>query len=66
MQPRQLKQIAKDPIKIHVWDGISLWGASNVVMFTGIRNAVSLMVVLEAGLLLFKNSSVMASLIPRQ
>ena len=53
LQPRQLKQRAKHPIKIHVWGGISLWGATKVIMFTGIMNAERLRVILEAGLLPF-------------
>ena len=51
LQPRLLKQRAKHPIKIHVWGGISLRGATKVIMFSGIMNAERLRVVLEAGLL---------------
>lgn len=53
LQPRLLKQRAKHPIKIHVWGGISLRGATRVIMFSGIINAPRLAVVLEAGLLPF-------------
>ena len=41
------------PVKIHIWAGISCKGASRVVMFTGILNAVRLAEVLKAGLLPF-------------
>ena len=53
LQPRQLKQRAKHPIKIHVWGGISVKGATKVIMFTGIMNAQRLGLILEAGLLPF-------------
>lgn len=36
-----------------MWDGISLWGAAKVIIFSGIMNAEWLRVVLEAGLLPF-------------
>lgn len=39
LQPRNLKQRAKHPVKIHVWGGISSKGATRVVMFSGIMNA---------------------------
>lgn len=53
LQPRKLKQRAKHPVKIHVWGGISVKGATRVIMFTGIMNAQRLRVILEAGLLPF-------------
>ena len=53
LQPRILKQRAKHPIKIHIWGGISQKGATRLVMFTGIMNAVCLGAVYEAGLLPF-------------
>ena len=52
-QPRLLKQRPKHPVKIHVWEGISSRGATNIIMFTGIINAQRLRRVLEAGLLPF-------------
>lgn len=55
LQPRNLKQRAKHPVKIHVWGGISSKGATRVVMFSGIMNAKRLAKVLEAGLLPFIN-----------
>ena len=51
LQPRLLKQRAKHPIKIHIWGGISVKGATKVVMFTGTMNAERLGIILEAGLL---------------
>ena len=39
LQPRTLKQRAKHPVKIHIWGGISVRGATKVIMFTGIMNA---------------------------
>ena len=53
LQPRKLKQRANHLIKVHVWGGISLRGAMNVVIFTGIINAQRFRVVLKAGLLPF-------------
>ena len=53
LQPQILKQRAKHPIKIHIWGGISGKGATCLVMFTGIMNAIRLGAVYEAGLLSF-------------
>ena len=53
LQPRLLKQRAKHPIKIHIWGGISVRGATKVIMFTGNMNAERLGIILEAGLLPF-------------
>ena len=53
LQPRKLKQWPKHPTKFHIWGGISKRGATRVVMFTGIMNAVRLGQILEAGLLPF-------------
>ena len=55
LQPRNLKQRVKHPVKIHVWGGIFSKGATRVVMFSGIINANQLAKVLEAGLLPFIN-----------
>ena len=52
-QPRQLKQRAKHPVKIHIWGGISSRGATKVIMFSGIMNAERLATILEAGLIPF-------------
>ena len=38
-QPRRLKQRPKHPSKIHIWVGISVRGATRIIMFTGIMNA---------------------------
>ena len=48
LQPRNLKQCAKHPVKIHIWGGISVRGATS-----GIKNAERLAIILEAGLLPF-------------
>ena len=53
LQPRLLKQHAKHPVKVHIWGGISVKGATRVIMFTGIMNAERLGIILEAGLLPF-------------
>ena len=42
LQPRQLKQRAKHPIKIHVWGGISLQGATKIIMLNAERLRVVL------------------------
>jgi len=39
LQPRLLKQRAKHLVKVHIWGGISVKGATRVIMFTGIMNA---------------------------
>ena len=53
LHPRLLKQRAKHPIKVHIWGGISMKGATKVIMFTGNMNARRLDIILEAGLLPF-------------
>ena len=52
-QPRILKQRPKHPIKLHIWGGISVKGATRFVMFTGIMDAQRLGAVYEAGLVPF-------------
>ena len=47
------KPRAKHPVKVHVWAGISMQGATSIVIFTGIMNADFYVTVLEEGLLLF-------------
>ena len=39
-QKRILKQRPKHPAKVHIWGGISVRGATQIVIFTGIMNAV--------------------------
>lgn len=39
-QPRALKQRAKHPAKVHIWGGISVRGATRIVIFTGNMNAI--------------------------
>ena len=48
-----LKQIAKHPVKVHIWGGISKRGATNIIMFTRIMNAERLRDIFQAGLLPF-------------
>ena len=38
-EPAKLKMKARHPIKVHNWAGISMRGATRVVIFTGIMNA---------------------------
>ena len=52
-EPRVLKQRPKHPVKVHIWAGISMRGATRVIMFTGNMNAVKYGKILEAGLLPF-------------
>ena len=35
-----LKKRPKHPAKVHIWDGISMRGATHLVMFTGNMNTV--------------------------
>ena len=53
LQSRILEQREEHPIKMHIWGGISAKGATHLVMFTGIMNAVHLGAVYEAGVLPF-------------
>ena len=54
-QCRRLKPQPKHPLKLHIWGGISFRGATNVIMFSGIMDAVRYKQILEAGLLPFIN-----------
>ena len=58
LQPRILKQRAKHPIKFHIWVGISGKGATRLVMFTGIMNAIRLGTVYEVGAVAFHTRKV--------
>ena len=51
LQPRDLP---KHPVKIHIWGGIFVRGATRIIMFSGIKNARWLAIILETGLLPFK------------
>ena len=42
-QPRALKQRPKHPAKVHIWGGISVRGATRIVIFTGNMNAIRLL-----------------------
>ena len=52
-QSRSLKQRPKHPAKVHIWGGISMRGATRLVMFTGIMNAIKYGQILETGLVPF-------------
>ena len=54
MQSRVLKQMAKHPIKVHIWGGISAQGVLKLVIFTGKMNADQLGAVYKAGLVPFR------------
>ena len=53
LQPRKPKPRPKHPAKIHIWEGISHRGATQIVMFTGIMNAARYQKILETALLPF-------------
>ena len=42
-QPCALKQRPKHPTKVHIWGGISVCGATRIVIFTRNMNAISLL-----------------------
>ena len=50
---KPLKPRPKHPQKIHIWGGISMKGATSLVMFGGILNATRYALILEKGLLPF-------------
>ena len=52
-EPRALKQRPKHPAKIHVWGGISKRGATKIIMFNGIMNAIKFGKIIETGLVPF-------------
>ena len=39
-QPHALKQRPKHPAKVHIWGGISVRGATRIVIFTGNMNTI--------------------------
>ena len=53
LQPRALKQRPKHPVKVHIWGGISCQGATKIVIFTGIMNAIWYGQILSTSLLPF-------------
>ena len=53
---RTLKQRPKHLVKVHIWGGISMRGATRLVMFTGIMNAVRYGKILESSLVPFINT----------
>ena len=52
-EPRKLKPRPKHAAKVHIWDGISPRGATQVVIFTRTMTAIHYCCILEAGLLQF-------------
>ena len=50
---RKFKPRPKHPVKVHIWDGISSRGATQIVIFTGIMTSTRYCSILEAGLLPF-------------
>ena len=52
-EPRVLKQRPKHPPKVHIWGGISMRGATRLVMFTGNMNAIRYGKIIEASLVPF-------------
>ena len=52
-EARKLKQRAKHPAKVHIWGGISIKGATRIVIFTGIMNAPRFAKILQASLVPF-------------
>ena len=52
-QPRKLKPKPKHPLRLHVWGGISMKGATKLVMFTENLTAINFGKVLETGLIPF-------------
>ena len=53
LQPRKLKQRPKHLCKIHIWGGISVRGATRIIMFTGIMDVPKYVKILEIGLVPF-------------
>ena len=51
--PRKLKPRPKHPVKVHVWGGISMRGATRVVIFSGIMTAIRYTEILESSLVPF-------------
>ena len=51
LQPRRLKGRPKHPAKIHIWGGISVCGATQIVMFSGNMDAIRYGEILKASLL---------------
>ena len=52
-QPRRFRPKPKHPVKVFVWGGISMKGATNVVIFCDIMDAQRYVDILRAGLLPF-------------
>ena len=55
-EPHGLKQRPKHPTKIHVCGGISKRGATRIIMFNGIMNAIKFGKIIESGLVPFVKS----------
>ena len=52
-EPAKMCPRPKHPAKVHVWSGISKWGATKVVIFTGIMNATRFTDILDVALVPF-------------
>ena len=52
-QPKTMKPRPKHPLKVHVWGGISSYGATPIIIFTGILVATKLTKIFETGLIPF-------------
>ena len=55
-EPAKLKMKAKHPLKVQIWAGISMRGATRVVIFTGIMNATKYTDILTEALVPFIKS----------
>jgi len=55
-QPRKLKPKPKHPLKLHIWGGISMRGATRLVMFKDTLTAIRFGKVLKKGLIPFVRS----------
>jgi len=55
-QPRKLKPKPKHPLKVHIWGGISMKGATRLVMFKDTLTATRFSKVLKKGLIPFIRS----------
>ena len=61
-EAEKTKPRPKHPIKVHVWGGISMRGATCVVIFSGIMTAIRYTEILELSLVAFIRDVFAASL----
>ena len=50
---RALKQWAKQSVKVHIWGGVSMRGANEIVIFTGTMDVIKFGKILEVSLVSF-------------